>query len=423
MTDGKEMLLHYVTSYVSKWQDSFATTGMYNTHVTPYQAAIRHLKDLHPCEPEMWMTFASIKPAWSSSITKKYTPPTSLTVENDTTARKYRQRLPDLEHMSFLQWLRAVTHQAPRPKLYSRQDTLVGIKYLSLYKEEYFFQYVLMNHPHRHLNDLKPLPNFSVPGHLLYFKAATEKFPEIWGSAIHVREMLKREGHREHYTMTVAAYVNSVLDAVHMCAHRVLDHTQFVSLEEPINREYSLDPVQEGVVHLLEFCLNQRSLHYDAMNQTANIYGESDSDDDLAADIIANDVIPEHMDDHQGIPEENVPLHADRDVAHEHGVLPEHQDPTTWQRYIVIKGVAGTGKTHVIHACINKCITQGLSFLVATPTGKLATEYHAKFGDKISAETIHSAFHFPVNRFERPLINWALSAYDMNVIDEVSMVS
>ena len=120
---------------------------------------------------------------------------------------------------------------------------------------------------------------------------------------------------------------------------------------------------------------------------------------------------------------ENVPMHADRDVAHQHGILPEHQDPTTWQRYIVIKGVAGTGKTHVVHACINKCITQGLSVLVATPTGKLATEYHAKFGDKISAETIHSAFHFPVNRFERPCMNWALSAYDMIVIDEASLVS
>ena len=64
-----------------------------------------------------------------------------------------------------------------------------------------------------------------------------------------------------------------------------------------------------------------------------------------------------------------------------------------------------------------------MSVLVATPTGKLATEYHANFGDEISAETIPSAFHFPVNRFERPTINWALSAYDMIVVDEASMFS
>ena len=107
ISDGKEMLLRYATSYVSKWQDSFATTGMYNRCVTPCQAAMRHFKGLHPCELEMWMTFTSIKTSWSSSNTKKYTPPMSLTVENDTTAHKYRERPQNLKHMSFLQWLHA----------------------------------------------------------------------------------------------------------------------------------------------------------------------------------------------------------------------------------------------------------------------------------------------------------------------------
>ena len=116
-------------------------------------------------------------------------------------------------------------------------------------------------------------------------------------------------------------------------------------------------------------------------------------------------------------------MQADRDLGDEHSILPEHQDPTTWKSYIIIKGVAGTCKTHVLHACIDKCIIQGLSVLVAAPTGKLATEYHAKFGDEISAETIDSAFHFPVSRFERSTISWALSAYDMIVVDEASMVS
>ena len=82
-----------------------------------------------------------------------------------------------------------------------------------------------------------------------------------------------------------------------------------------------------------------------------------------------------------------------------------------------------TGKTHVPHAYINKCISQGLSVLVATPTGKLATEYHAKFGNETAAETIHSAFHFPVSMTERPTINSASSAYDMIIIVEASMVS
>ena len=193
------MLLRYVTSYVSKRQNSLAITGMDNRCVTPCQAATRRLKELHPCEPEMWMIFTSIKASWSSSNTKKHTPPTSLIVENNTTACKYRERPQNLKHVSFLQWLHAVTHQAPCPKLYMCQDRSVGIKYLSLFKEEYFFQYVLMNHPQHHLNELKPLSNLSVPVHSLYFKATTERFPEIWSNAIDVRQVLEREGHQEHY--------------------------------------------------------------------------------------------------------------------------------------------------------------------------------------------------------------------------------
>ena len=62
--------------------------------------------------------------------------------------------------------------------------------------------------------------------------------------------------------------------------------------------------------------------------------------------------------------------------------------------------VPGTRKTHE-HACTS----QGLSVVFATPTGKLATEYHAVFDDKIAAETIHSAFYFSTSRMKRPKIN------------------
>ena len=111
-------------------------------------------------------------------------------------------------------------------------------------------------------------------------------------------------------------------------------------------------------------------------------------------------------------------MEADRDRAAEHGILAEHPHLTTWLTYTVIKQAAGTGKTYVMYACIDTCITQGLS-----PTGKLAAEYHAKFGNEITAETIHSAFHFPVSRTKRPTISWAPAAYNMIVVDEASMVS
>ena len=45
--DGRSMLLKYVTSYVSKWKDAYSNDALYSTHTTPYQAAYRHLRDMH----------------------------------------------------------------------------------------------------------------------------------------------------------------------------------------------------------------------------------------------------------------------------------------------------------------------------------------------------------------------------------------
>ena len=179
---------------------------------------------------------------------------------------------------------------------------------------------------HRDLNELKPLLNLSAPVHLLYFKAATEKLPDIWTSAIHIRQMLERDGHREHYILTVTASVNSLLDALHMCANGGLHRTQFMSSKQTTNRQYTMDVVQEGIVHLLEFCLHQRCPYYDAMNAGVHTFGETDSDDDLPADINMNDDILEHMVVQQEIAEENAAFEDDRDQPVQHGILPEHQD-------------------------------------------------------------------------------------------------
>ena len=63
-----------------------------------------------------------------------------------------------------------------------------------------------------------------------------------------------------------------------------------------------------------------------------------------------------------------------------------------------------------------------LRILVATPTGFLGTQYKDKFGDDIDTDTIHAAFHYPVNPAERPRYNWNISNYDIVIIDELSMI-
>lgn len=72
-SDGKGMLLKYASSYVSKWQDGYSNDALFSMHVTPYQAAYRHLRALRPLEPEMWMSLSNQKIAWTSSRTKAIT--------------------------------------------------------------------------------------------------------------------------------------------------------------------------------------------------------------------------------------------------------------------------------------------------------------------------------------------------------------
>jgi hypothetical protein len=75
-SDGHGMLLRYVTSYVSKWQDSFETGSLYSIHVGPYQAAYKHVICMKPLEPEMWLALSSTKMSWTPSRRKKLRFPT-----------------------------------------------------------------------------------------------------------------------------------------------------------------------------------------------------------------------------------------------------------------------------------------------------------------------------------------------------------
>lgn len=62
------------------------------------------------------------------------------------------------------------------------------------------------------------------------------------------------------------------------------------------------------------------------------------------------------------------------------------------------------------------------TLLCTTPTGILSSTYNSIItDDALNADTIHSAFKYPVNPDERPVINWDLANYDFIVIDELSM--
>ena len=97
-TDGHAMLLRYVTSYVTKWQDASYIDSLYSYKLQGYQAAVRHLMSNRPAEPEMWFELSSKKVTWTCSRTKRYNVPTRDTIKMGKIANAYGNRSKTYEH-------------------------------------------------------------------------------------------------------------------------------------------------------------------------------------------------------------------------------------------------------------------------------------------------------------------------------------
>ena len=91
----------------------------------------------------------------------------------------------------------------------------------------------------------------------------------------------------------------------------------------------------------------------------------------------------------------------------------------TWEKFRVLLGKPGTGKSQVlIHA-----IRKDMSVLVAAPVALLAQGYNAIFLDDIDSDTLHGAFNIPIQGPHPNDINYSLNKYDLVVVDEASMIS
>lgn len=391
--DGNGMLLKYVCSYVSKTHDAFSSRGLYSTYVSPLQAAYRHIAEMKPCEPEMWMSLSALKMSWSCSRTKRYSPPTSSNAELNTMAMKYRQRTKLMEELSFIFWLRTFNTTPKTPAQYKSGNTLVGIKYLSYQNPEYFFQYVLMNKPHRNLNELYHEHHDSLPPSVQFFASAISFNAELWRDVDALKDMLVKEGHRAPFIETTLASIESLHDILTVCQLRMFSVTDFPNTHDCQSK--TLSGPQTAIVNTVINCLERRDEYYQAQCCYPDSEGESDSD---------------NYDD----------SHADTKRRTEQSDSVETCD---WTRPILVTGIPGTGKTRAIFAVIEQTIACDRHILMTAPTGFLASKYRETFEGQADADTVHAAFKYPVSEDQRPTINWTLTHYDLIVIDEISMIT
>ncbi len=389
-TDGKGMILRYVTSYVSKWKDAFPNQQLYSTHVTPYQAAYKYVKQIKPCEPEMWLHLTSMKMSWTCSRTKEYVVPLFSTIDSNTVHHKYLSRPRSMNDLSFLMWLRSVNHTKSNCPPYKSGNTLVSARMVSPFKEEFFFQHVLMNHPHTATSQLLHPQHDELPDRLKFFASAVTLNSTLWNNLDNVAEFFQKQGHKSYYVETLCAYIKSLHDTMYLFQKRVLNCAQ-LNGENAVPITYSLHTFQNLIFLRIMNFLQCRDDYYTSNHP----YTDSDDEDEESNSVQNEDIFTNAV---------------------------TSNNETPWRKFILISGRHGTGKSQTICKTISTCIEQQRNILVTAPAGILPARYQNIFNPNIHTETVHSAFNYPVNADERPTTNWNISSYDIVIIDEISMI-
>ena len=170
-----------------------------------------------------------------------------------------------------------------------------------------------------------------------------------------------------------------------------------------MSNDCPLDPNQVAVAKHIQQALSLRKQFYQTHRVTSREYiSDSDSDIDVSNDDSTNLTMAILM--HTGTTDaSDIALH--------------------WEKPILMEGKAGSGKSETICQSVKQCICNNENVLVAAPTGFLSTRFRAILPDGVACETVRSDFFIPVNVSEPPRVNWAISHFDIVIIDEISMIS
>ena len=376
-SDGKAMLLKYITSYVAKCHDAVKTQQLYSVDLGAYQAATSFLKNMHPLEPEMVLQLTSMKIAWTNSRTKPFTAPTPGQTQHKVHL-KYLGRPAEDEHLTFLQWLREYDHDKNPPKRYKDGSTLVGVKHLSPFNPIFFYQLLIMNVAHRTLDELHDVREDRLPEPIKHFVPATEKLPHILGSRDTILEYLSSESHKRSYLETIVLYIQSLQDIYALWQLGVIDCTFVSSERSQFELQYPLSPQQRAIYSRYLSLVETRR---------RSIYGTWSTP-------------------------------ASRSTQ-------EVTDPNSsdYAKYQLLLGCPGTGKTQVVKRLIHTLIEEEYSVALCAPLGLLATNYREEFYPDLQADTIHALFNIPVAADQEYVVNYNIGKYDAIIIDEASMVA
>jgi DNA replication protein DnaC len=294
------------------------------------------------------------------------------------------------------------------PNVYKAGTTLVGLKLVSFFNKDYFFQYLLLHLPHTRISELQHPNHENIPLKLQWYAAAVQHCGEFWQSKDAISSFLHDQGNREHFIQTALAYVDTLKDMFFLWQLQVLSVEAIDMPYESAVREFSLDPQQLCVHRHVVKSLNERASAYSSFLPSANTEPASSSNSESNSDF--NSDFETDMENEQQV----LLLHGNFD----------HRDATTndWTKPILVTGKPGCGKSHAIESIVHSVSSEDALILIAAPTGFLASVFRFNAPEHVVCDTVHASFHFPVETDVLPKINWELSKYDLIIIDEISMI-
>ena len=188
---------------------------------------------------------------------KEYVVPLSDAIAQNKVHQKYIARHNSMSELSFLEWLRSVDHIKPNGVPYKRgESTLVSVKMVSPFKDEYFFQHILMNFAHCTHTDLYHDQHAHLPNQML-------KMPELWGDDKRITAHFQTDGNKQYYVETLQCHISSLRDVLRLWEREVITSNKSFSSEFATPEIYPLDNFQSAIYQQVMMAMVIHDCSYD----------------------------------------------------------------------------------------------------------------------------------------------------------------
>ena len=241
-----------------KKHESATSEGLYCTHVTGYQAAHSLLRTVTPLAPEIVFQLSNIKVCWTDKCTVLFRPPFPDQTEGNKVYKMYLQRPPTEEDQTLLQWLRYHQTSGAKPKPYTDDWVLVGVKYVSLFNPIFFYQHLTMNFPHREAKQLRHAEEDTMPETIKHFAQSIAFTPQNWDTAETITAEFEHEGHKAYFINTIVSYVQSFYDILYLWRNRVITNQVGDLSSLSLDSLYPLSPHQTAILADITAALSSR---------------------------------------------------------------------------------------------------------------------------------------------------------------------